>query len=96
MTHKLERIPESNFEELPPKGQRKGNTAVYNGKRVRITKAFKGKVWIEWDEEKNKGALTSLNISNNSLGGYEDPRTGRWKSDMTGIKALAAAIPKCK
>ena len=40
------------------------------------------------------GALTSLNISKNDLGGY-------WKDgyqilEMTGINALAAAIPDCK
>ena len=41
------------------------------------------------------GALTSLNISDNSLGGYlfEDDE---WIADMTGVKALAAAIPECK
>ena len=87
MIHQLERIPESEFEELPPKGQRKGNTAVYNGKKVRITKAFRGKVWIEWDEAKNKGALTSLNVSNNYIA---------YGGDMSGVKALAAAIPKCR
>ena len=45
------------------------------------------------------GAMTSLNISNNSLGGYMGKDVfGRpkWISDMTGIKALAAAIPECK
>eukprot|EP00935_MAST-01C_sp_MAST-1C-sp1_P001097 g1097.t1 len=41
------------------------------------------------------GALTSLNMSDNQLGGYEDC-DGFWISDMTGIKALAAAIPTCK
>ena len=34
------------------------------------------------------GALTSLNVSDNNLANY-----GR---DMSGIKALAAAIPECK
>ena len=38
--------------------------------------------------------MTSLNISNNDLGGYDD--YGEWMFDMTGIKALAAAIPECK
>ncbi len=38
-------------------------------------------------------ALTSLNVSNNGLGKYWDTQ---WISDMTGVKALAAAIPKCK
>ena len=47
------------------------------------------------NEVKNNGALTSLNMSDNQLGGYEDA-DGYWISDMTGIKALAAAIPKCK
>ena len=42
------------------------------------------------------GALTSLNVSNNSLGRYWDRRKGEWISDITGVKALAAAIPKCK
>ena len=41
------------------------------------------------------GALTSLNISSNSLGGYFDTRR-EWISDMSGVKALAAAIPECK
>ena len=43
---------------------------------------------------KNNGALTNLNLSTNSLGGYYVE--GRWISDMTGIKALATAIPACK
>lgn len=41
------------------------------------------------------GALTVLNISRNSLGGFHLDRNG-WISDMTGIKALAAAIHECK
>eukprot|EP00935_MAST-01C_sp_MAST-1C-sp1_P001580 g1580.t1 len=40
------------------------------------------------------GALTSLDISTNNLGGYWTD--GKWISDMTGINALAAAIPACK
>ena len=41
-------------------------------------------------------ALTSLNVSDNSLvGGYYTCEE-EWISDMTGIKALAAAIPECK
>ena len=44
----------------------------------------------------NNGALTSLNISINSLGRYYDSVKKKWISDMTGIKALAAAIPECK
>jgi len=40
-------------------------------------------------------ALTSLNMSDNQLDGYEDD-DGEWISDMTGIEALAAAIPTCK
>ena len=47
------------------------------------------------DGLKNNGALTSLNISNTDLGGYDDDED-EWTTDMTGIKALAAAIPKCK
>eukprot|EP00935_MAST-01C_sp_MAST-1C-sp1_P001490 g1490.t1 len=39
-------------------------------------------------------ALKSLNISANRLGGYWDKR--EWISDMTGIKALAAALPECR
>ena len=44
------------------------------------------------------GAMTSLNISNNSLGGHYEGygREIKWISDMTGIKALAAVIPECK
>ena len=34
-------------------------------------------------------------MSDNQLGGYEDA-DGYWISDMTGFKALAAAIPQCK
>ena len=46
------------------------------------------------------GALTSLNlsannISANNIGGYYDDEY-EWIADMTGIKALAAAIPECK
>ena len=50
------------------------------------------------DELPAKGALTSLNISSNNLGGYYDYSKGyrEWISDMTGIKALADAIPECK
>ncbi len=43
-----------------------------------------------------KGALASLNISDNSLGGYWDDEKEEWISDMTGIKALAAALRECK
>ena len=47
------------------------------------------------DGIKNNGALTSLNVSNNSLAGsYDDDFN--WISDMTGIQALAAAIPECR
>ena len=44
------------------------------------------------------GALTSLDISNNSLGGYYEGFGGgrKWISGMSGVKALAAAIPECK
>ena len=42
------------------------------------------------------GALTSLNVSNNSLGQYWDAGKQEYISDMTGVEALAAAIPKCK
>ena len=41
------------------------------------------------------GARTSLNISNNSLGGYYDDDDA-WRSDMTGIKDVAAALSECK
>ena len=41
------------------------------------------------------GAMTSLNISDNSLGRYYDSSRG-WISDISGVKALAAAIPECK
>ena len=37
-----------------------------------------------------------LNISSNSLGAYWDNDKKGWISDITGIKALAAAIPECK
>ena len=39
------------------------------------------------DELPAKGALTSLNVSNNYIGN---------KRDMSGVKALAAAIPECR
>ena len=42
------------------------------------------------------GALTSLDVSNNSLGKYYDSSKSKWISDMTGVKVLAAVIPKCK
>ena len=41
-------------------------------------------------------ALTSLNMSNSGLGAYYDDDKDEWISDMSGIKALAAAIPECK
>lgn len=67
-TRSTKRIHASAFDEIPPKGQRKGNLAVYNGKQVRITKAYKdGTNNITWDEPKAKGALTSLNISDNKM-----------------------------
>ena len=40
-------------------------------------------------------ALTSLDISRNSLGGYRDDEYN-WISDMSGVTALAAAIPECR
>ena len=43
-----------------------------------------------------QGALTSLNVSHNRLGGYYDYRKSEWISDMTGIKAIASAIHECK
>ena len=51
-----------------------------------------------WISHKDNGALTSLNISSNSLGGHYERRGRRreWISDMSGVKALAAAIPECK
>ena len=51
-----------------------------------------------WISHKDNGALTSLNVSDNQLGGYEDDEQLdiEWISDMTGIEALAAAIPLCK
>jgi hypothetical protein len=42
------------------------------------------------------GALTSLNVSKNSLGGYYDFGKSKWISGMTGINALASAIAECK
>ena len=50
------------------------------------------------DELPTKGALMNLNISSNHLAvdisSWADERN--WISDMTGIKALAAALPECK
>ena len=42
----------------------------------------------------NNGALTSLNVSKNGLGGYY--KGYDWISDMSGVTALAAAIPECR
>ena len=39
------------------------------------------------NEIKNNGALAKLNISNNYIG---------YGGDMSGVKALAAAIPECR
>ena len=39
------------------------------------------------DELPAKGALTSLNVSNNGIG---------YGGNMSGVKALAAAIPECR
>ena len=41
------------------------------------------------------GALTSLNLSENGLEGYDDDNN-EWISDMSGVTALAAAIPECR
>ena len=40
-------------------------------------------------------AMTSLNMSNNSLGGSTNEYS-TFTPDMAGIKALAAVIPECK
>ena len=50
------------------------------------------------NEIKNNGALTSLNISNNSIERRARDNDGRapWIATPEGPKALAAAIPKCK
>ena len=40
-----------------------------------------------WISNKDWGALTRLNVSNNLLG---------YGGDMSGVKALAAAIPDCR
>ena len=42
-----------------------------------------------------KGALTSLNLSEIDLGGYYDDGD-EWISNMSGVTALAAAIPECR
>ena len=47
------------------------------------------------DELPAKGALTNLNISTNSLGGYLDANYN-WIFDISGVTALAAAIPECR
>lgn len=41
-------------------------------------------------------AMTSLNLSDNGLGGYYDDDNDNWISDMSGVTALAAAIPECR
>ena len=41
------------------------------------------------------GALTSLNLSENGLEGYDDDNN-EWISDMSGVTALAAALPECR
>ena len=56
---------------------------------------FWGVSGMAYYDNSANGALTSLNISANELGGYEDFE-GEWISDMAGIQALAAAIPQCK
>jgi hypothetical protein len=40
-------------------------------------------------------AMTSLNISDNNLGGYYD-NNKKWVGDVSGVQALSAAIPECK
>ena len=46
------------------------------------------------------GVITSLNVSNNSLGGHYEPCSDegadKWIPVMSGVKALAAAIPECR
>jgi hypothetical protein len=68
-----QRVPASAFEEIPEhtggKGL-KGKLAKYEGREVRIAKSSKkGQQFdIEWnDKPKDKGALTSLNLSSNDL-----------------------------
>ena len=47
------------------------------------------------NEVRDNGALTSLNISDNKIVRMQYGN-GKWISDMSGVKALAAAIPQCK
>ena len=43
------------------------------------------------------GAITSLDLSNNNLAGKSwDISNQKWLFDMTGVKALATALPECK
>ena len=84
LTRSKQKVPASAFESIPPSGKRKGKTATFEGKEVRITKAFKtDTVNIEWDEPKAKGALTKLDASHNSMFGYRD---------KSGIQAWANAL----
>ena len=66
--------------------------ADFSNKGLQVAGAIIVGAWIS---HKDNGALTSLNMSDNQLGGYEDD-DWEWISDMTGIEALAAAIPTCK
>ena len=71
----------------------KGNTSL---KSLSMSKTYIGAkgAKVLADGLSANGALTSLNIGSNHLGVYY--RDGKWRSDMTGIKALAAAIHLCK
>jgi hypothetical protein len=69
MTVSKKCVPAAEFDLIPQKGQRKGQTATYNGKEVKILKAFEDDtIDIEWDEPKDRGELLVLNLASNDLG----------------------------
>ena len=84
LTKSRHRVSSSDFQSIPPRGKRKGKTATFEGKDVRITRAFKNEtVDIEWDEPKASGALAKLDASANNMFG---------KKDKAGVRAWAEAL----
>jgi hypothetical protein len=89
----INRIPESAFDEIPPRSNRKGATAMYKGQKVNICKAFvDGTVNITW-EHPSRASLTHLNLSNTALSDFDDQFIlSGGQFILSGIIALADAI----
>jgi hypothetical protein len=97
------RVPSSRFQELPPhvdgKGL-KGKVARFEGRNVKIVQSFKKgqQLSIEWDEPKDKGALTKLTFGDKQVVTMTTEMT---EADFSGklesheALIVAAFLPKC-